>query len=227
LEVFQTAGLVAADVLNLGLGTANEEEKAIASITDEDTVVTVATGKDHALGDKISIKRATPSFTQLNKLLWIGSQKVGSTFKAGAAIGSVASDCAETFSYTLTNDVEARNCADGVDNINRYPTTILDKGYESNGSFTRYWSDLDEQNNFMFNTFRALEVEAVGDLAGDTALRSSMKLQLPEVYWTNPPTARLGNDDIINEEIEFVSAYNVAATYESRIVLVNKIVSYA
>lgn len=226
LSVYQTRGFTTSDTLNLGLGSANEEEKAISSITDAVTVVTAATAKDHSANDIITIKRGSPSFTQLNKFIFIGSQSVGTTFKIGAAIGSVAADCAENFTFNLTNDIEARHCASGVYNVNRYPAALLDKGYEASGTVTRYWADMDEQDKYDFSTLRAIEVETVGDLAGAATTRSSLKLQLPDVRWTKQPVGNSGQDDIVQEDLEFVTAYDATSSYEAKITLINKVSSY-
>ena len=226
LSVFQTKGIHADDTLNLGLGTVGEEEKAVTSITNPTTVVTAATGADHALNDLISIKRSSPSFSEINRFIWIGSQNEGGTAKIAAAIGSVALENFENFTFTLDNEIEARNAATGVNNEDRYPSALLDKGYEGSGTLSRYWTDLDEQDKYDFSAQRAVEIEFVGGLAGATTTRSNMKIQLPDVRLTKQPLGNLGADDIIEEELEFVTAYDESAGYEAKVTLINQIASY-
>lgn len=163
----------------------------------------------------------------MNKFIWIGSQNVGTTGKLGSAIGSVSLEGFENFTFNLTNDVETRNSALTRYNRNRYPNVIMDKGYEASLTLSRYWTDLDESDKYDYSGQRSAEIEVQGDLAGATATRANLKLQLPDVRLTKQPFSNLGADDILNEDLEFLTAYDTTETYEAKITLINKVPTYA
>lgn len=319
IPISQSSGLVVGDVLNLGLGTVNEEEKAVETLTSEISIETAATGNNHSADEIIGLKRLTPAYVQvctitltgtggtanvtgtgaltklatfngtltqtatdfvtahtaayaavnvtvtssgavltftgsttsafiipvitnasgnlagtvaytrapqMNKLIFVGSQNVGTIGEIGSLIGSVAMEAFENFTFTYTNDFEARASAQTRNNINRYPSVILDKGYEASLTLSQYWKDMDRQNAYDFSGQQAFEIEAQGDLAGDTSIRSGLKIQLPDVRLTKQPVGNSGQDDIIQEDLEFNVAYDATEAYEAKITLTNKVSSY-
>jgi hypothetical protein len=224
LALYQTSGLTTSDTIIVSPQHANRVERTVASV-DSELQVTVgsAFAEAHTADtDEITIKKQSPSFTQLRKLTWVGD----STYKVASAIGSVALRDAETFTATINREVEARHAANGINEIDRYPTAILDKGVEASATVGYYWTDEQQMDQHTFGSQQAIEVEATGDLAGAASTYSSLKLQLPDVRNMKSPTPNLSADDLLQEDLELTAFYDTSAAYLVKVTVINKVASY-
>jgi len=225
LVLYQTSGLVAGSdtIIVSPQGGASREELTVTTISNETTLVVSTIGQTHTADtDEVTIKKQSPSFTQLRKLTWIGD----STYKVGAAIGSVALRDAETFSCSINREIEVRQAANGINEIDRYPTAILDKGVEASATVGYYWTDEQQMDQHTFGTQQAIEVEAIGELAGAATVYSNLKIQMPDVRNMKSPTPNLEADALLQEDLELTAFYDSTATYLVKVICTSKIATY-
>ena len=226
LNLAQTSGVTTSDTMILSpLVSAQTEETAVSAV-DSETQLTVATiTNTHTAAALATIKKSTPSFTQVSKFTWIGN----TTYKEGALIGSVANVAMEQFSLNITRDVEVIHGTHSVANEERayYPTDIKLKGFEASATLQKCWVDEEQIGVYQKGAQYAAEIESTNnDLVGAASQKGSLKIQIPDMRMTEDVGYNVGQDDII-QEARTLQVYNDAtAAYQLKITLINAVTAY-
>jgi hypothetical protein len=101
----------------------------------------------------------------------------GTQVYAGTDIDNTTAECKEDLGLTLTNEMEARHCS-GLDRINRYPSSIITKGFTADGKVTKFYDSESYLDKMRANVQFAIRVLMEGETA--TEANSAVKAK---TYW--------------------------------------------
>lgn len=226
LVISKTSGLTTSDTIIVGWGSANEETATISAINVDGITLTVsALTNTHAVGDRVVILPQTPSYTLGKQFTFYGGTTTGAnankgggaTFLYGETLGAATTPMLiEDYRFELGQELEARHAARGYTHNDSYPVAILTKGYDATVKFSQYYQD----PRFINIARRRLPVATIfqtyaGNIDADAADVEWLKIETPEIYVKghNPD---VGNDDIIDEQIEADCYHNTTSGFVSR-----------
>jgi hypothetical protein len=232
----KTAGLTTSDTLILGWGTANEEEVTISNINADGVTLTVsATANNHAQGDRCVIKPQTASFTLGKQFTFYGGtttgsnalQGGGSKMLYGATLGAATNVLyIESFGFDFGQELEARHAAGGYTHTDSYPRVILQKGYEATVKFSQYFQSPEFQNVVRRREPIAAIFEAhAGNIDSAATNLETLKIEMPEIY-IKPHAIDLGEDEILNEQMEAVIYSSASNGFVTRFTVVNTVADF-
>jgi hypothetical protein len=173
-----------------------------------------------AVGDLIMLAPQTATYSTVKEFAWKG----GATVSLGGTIGTVATESVEELSIVVDNDLEERHAASGVGMANRFPTAILQKGIDINGSFKMYYSDERFISYMRDNDSQALRLLCQGAVIA-SATRYTFKIDIPAVKFGGFKTP-LTNDKLIDQEIPFDAVNDSTTAMLGEFLLVNTATSY-
>lgn len=229
LTMDQTYGLVASDSIKLyrpGTGfldfsASGVKTHTIGTVATTTTITVTDLQTSTAVGDIIVLAPQTASYSVGNEFTWIG----GAVGQVGPLFSSLASVSMEDFTFGFTNEFESRHAASGTLLASRFPAAILQKGLVGVGSMKAYY----QNENFFLpqrrNTARAVRMQLTGDVIGATTLYHKLWIYFPEVRF-DPYDTNLGEDAVVDEEVNFQAFYNSTLASAVKVVLVNNVTSY-
>jgi len=229
LTMDQTLGLVAGDTIKvfrpstglfLDFLSAGVKTHTIGTVASATTITVTDLQTALAVGDLIVLAPQTASYSLGNEFTWIG----GSEWKVGDAVSSLAVDCAEDFQITIMNEFEEKHGACGTDFEDRFPTTLLQKGMEASGQFTKYYETEVKYSKLRRNVQQAMQFKTQGAVITGT-FRNEFRILFPAVNF-DPYQTNISEDDLVSEEVPFTAFYNTTAAYSVRALLVNDVASY-
>lgn len=180
LNVDQTSGLTTSDTLILvdASDMSTHEELTVSTVTDENNLVVSTISESLAVNDIVLIKAQAPTYDLSNELIWSGGAQA---FAANGANGiqNLSSEVnIEEMSLTFTNELEPRWAAKGVDVVDRFPTTILLKGFSVEGQITKYHQDVEFLDMLRSQEQLTLRFEWLGNaLSSNSAAAASATIE--------------------------------------------------
>ena len=232
ITVDQTTGLVAGDSVKvwregtgfLDFSAASVKTHTIDSITSETAFVVTNLETSLAVGDRIVIAPQTPSYSISNEFFWIGGSVAKVAATADALIAASAT-CIEDFELNLTNEIEPRHCATGINFINRFPSNNYLKGIEAGGRINKTYGDINLLTKLRDNTAQAIGIKHTGGEIGTTGQYYSLDWVWPNVQYNNFNPS-ISEDALLEQEVEFTGFYSSSDGYLAKAVLVNDVTSY-
>jgi len=184
ITVDQTKGLVAGDTIKvyrpstgtfLDFASSGVKTHTIGTVASATTITITNLQTALAVGDLICLAPQTATYSVGREFTWIG----GSEWRYGDTLATVALDCAEDFSLVMTNEFEERFGACGANFENRFPKTLLQKGLQASGQFTKYYNDETKYSKLRRNTPQAMRFDTYGDEIGSTDIRNQIRFSYP------------------------------------------------
>lgn len=173
-HVDQTSGLTTSDVVEFRRRsdpTNVRNTSSIASITSE-TIFVAGAAATASLSDIITIRKTAHLYTLSKDLIWIGA----STYGDGDDIDNTSANDTEDATFTFARDSEDRHSASGKDVINRFPTKILLKGFNANGSFQHYYASPKYSERMRAGEKTALRLESCGQAIDTNSAQAAVLL---------------------------------------------------
>jgi hypothetical protein len=234
ITVDQTTGLAASDTVKvwrpstgafLDFVSAGVKTHTVNAVVTELTFTVTNLETALAVGDLVMLAPQTPTYTIDKEFSWIG----GSTVKIADSISSALSasvECIEDFEIAITNELEARHCASGINTVNRFPSKLLLKGLDGNGSLTKVYVDDAFLNRLRLSTPTALQVKHVGGQIASTGVYYTLDWRIPALVFDafNPS---ISEDDLLNQEMPYKIYYPTGGSYFAKALLINNVTSYA
>lgn len=230
IAVDQAQGLVAGDTIKvwrkgtgfLDFSAASTKTHTIDTVDAANKEIDITNLETSlAVGDLIVLAPQTASYTVTDEFAWIG----GASAKLGSDVDNLSSECLEDFTMVVTNELEERHCASGNDFADRFPSKLLQKSLQGNGSFTLANESEEFIRHARLNTEQAIEISLSGGEIESTDINYQLKMRFAEVQF-DAYQLSLAQDDIINEEVPFTSFYDSDEGYSIEVLLVNDIASY-
>jgi len=226
----QVQGLVATDTIKvyrpstkafLDFSAASVKTHTVNSVDSSALTIAITNLETSlAVGDLIVLAPQTASYTTVKEFAWQG----GATASLGGLLSTLATESLEELAITVDNDLEERHAASGYGMANRFPTAILQKGIDINGTFKMYYSDERFMSYMRDNDSQALRLLCQGAVAA-SATRYTFKVDLPAVKFGGFKTP-LSNDKLIDQEVPFDSVYDSTTGMLGEFLLVNLSTSY-
>lgn len=165
LELDQTSGLTTSDTITVFDQTdmSEHEDLTISSITDENNLVVSTISQSLAENDIVVIAAQTPSYDLGDEFIWSGGAEVYVGTGANGIQNLNAKTNVEDFTLTVTNELEPRWAATGIDVVDRMPANILLKGVSVEGSFSQFHTDPQMMDFLRSNEQLTLRVDFIGD----------------------------------------------------------------
>lgn len=229
ITVDQTKGLVAADVVKIfrpGTGfidfsATGVKTHAVGTVASATTITVTNLEANINVGDLLVLAPQTPSYTVGREFTWIG----GTEFRFGDTLATVALDCAEDFNLTVSNEFEERHGACGANFENLFPKSLLQKGLQASGQFTKFYNDEAKYSKLRRHVSQAIRFDTFGDEIGSTDIRNRVRFTYPSVQFDSYQT-NITEDEIVNEEVPFTAFYDSTSLYAVKGLLVNDVASY-
>lgn len=230
ITVDQTKGLVAGDTIKvyrpstntfLDFASSGVKTHTIGTVASATTITITNLETSLAVGDLICLAPQTPTYTVGREFTWIG----GTEFRYGDTLATVALDCAEDFSLVMTNELEERFGACGANFENRFPKTLLQKGLQASGQFTKYYDNENKYSKLRRNTPQAIRFDSYGDEIGSTDIRNQIRFSYPSVQF-DPYQTNITEDELVNEEVPFTAFYSSSSLFTVKALLINDVASY-
>lgn len=233
ITVDQTTGLASGDSIKLyrpstgefiDFEAAADKVHTIDSVTNETTIAITDLETDTLVGDLIVLAPQTPSYTIDSEFSWIGGSLVTVADTITAAL-SASADCIEDFELTLTNDLEARHCADGTNVKDRFPGKVFVKGLTGSGKIVKTFENMNYLDRLRDNRDTAILVRHTGGLIGSTELSYQLDWRTPSVNFQafNPS---ISEDDLLNQDMPFDMYDSSDDGFFHKALLVNDVTSY-
>lgn len=135
----QTSGLTVSDVIEFRDAadpTTVNATASISTVSSENTLV-VGSAASASVGDIVTIRRSTPSYTLGRDLIFIG----GAKYCDGIDINNAETvNDTEDAGYTFRRDSEERHALTGINQIDRFPSKVLLKGFTAEGNFRHFYA---------------------------------------------------------------------------------------
>lgn len=135
------------------------------------------------------------------------------------------SDSIEDFEMVLTNELESRHGADGIDVKDRFPANNFLKGVTGSGNIVRTYTDQNYLDMLRENREKAIYVEHTGNQIGTTGQYFELDWRMPNVQF-QPFNPSISEDDLLNQEMSFEMYYSSDDGYFQKALLTNNIASY-
>ncbi len=237
--VDQTLGLYAAGITRdqikvyrqgsgfLDIGGAADQTIVLSSVDSATTLTIPSLSVALQTGDLVMLAPQTPTYTIDREFSWIGGSRAALGATISEAVISSADDI-EDFELRLMNEIEPRHAANGFNFENRFPNKNFLKGLEGSGRINRVYTDMTLLSKLRSNDQQALQVTHKGDVIpiGTNAIITYMlDLRAPNAQFDNFNPS-IGEDALLDQEINFTLYDNSDTDYFMAAVLVNTTASY-
>ncbi len=228
----QTTGLVAGDTIKVwreGTGfldfvSAGVKTHTIATVASETSITVTNLQTALAVGDRIVIAPQTPTYDISKEFFWIGGSVANLANSIGTAVtGSPI--CIEDFTAVLTNEIEPRHCANGVNVVNRFPSANFLKGMDASGSINKTYRDIAQIIDLRDSTQQAVVVKCTGQEIGSTGRSETFEIRVPNLQFNNFNPS-ISEDALLEQNIEYTCYDDPTAGYFHKALLVNDEATY-
>jgi len=229
----QTTGLLESDTIKvfrpstgafIDFSASTVKTHTITSVDSEIQITVTNLETSLAVGDLIVFAPQTASYTLGTEFCWIGGSTVRIADDIDTAI-SASEDSIEEFDFSIQNELEQRHGANGVNVVNRYPTSNLLKKMSGEGSLKRAYTDMTYLDKVRQSQKTAMQVKHTGALIGSTTINNSLELRVPYAV-LRPYLPALEEDKLLDDELEFDMYRSSADGYTVKALLVNDVASY-
>lgn len=224
----QTTGLVATDTIKvfrpstgqyLAFSAAGVETHTVATIPGENSITVTNLETTLVAGDLIVLAPQSATYDISKEFFWIG----GSEAKLGDDLATATTQCIEDFTMVLTNELEPRHCANGINLVNRFPSNNYLMGIEASGSINKTYRDMGLLAALRENRPQALSVKHTGQQIGSTTGVESLEFRVPNVQFDNFNPS-ISEDALLEQDINYTAYDN--ASYFHKGILVNGVATY-
>ena len=229
----QTTGLAASDSIKvyrrgtgyLDFSAATVKTHTVDAVTDELNFTITNLETSLAVGDLIVLAPQTPSYSSEKELTWSG----GSVVRIGASIATALTatpDCIEDYELNLINNIEYRHCADGINQINRYPGKAFTAGFDATGKFMRTYTDVTYMDRLQAIEQTAFQiVHTGGEISTATDFDYMLDIRVADARF-QPFETSIAEDDLLNQDMDFQVLDSLTDGYAIKTLLVNTETSY-
>lgn len=233
ITVDQTTGLAASDTVKifrpstgafLDFVSAGVKTHTINAVSSETAFTVTNLETSIAVGDLVVLAPQTPSYTIDKEFSWIGGSAAAFDDTITESLAETP-QCIEDFEFVMTNEIEARHCASGVNVANRFPSKHFLKGLTGSGSITKTYIDMTFLDRLRRNAQTALLVSHTGQQIGTTGVYYKLQWRCPNAIFDafNPS---ISEDDLLNQEMPFQMYYASDDGFMFKALLVNNVTSY-
>ncbi len=138
---------------------------------------------------------------------------------------AATADTIEDFELVLTNEVEAKHGANGVNVVNRFPAKHFLKGLTGEGKINRTYTDPTYLDRLRNGTATSIQVKHTGNQIGSTGQYYQLDWRVPKAILKafNPS---LSEDDLMAQEMGFDMYYSTTSGYFMKALLVTDVATY-
>lgn len=225
----QTLGLVATDSIKvwrpgtgfLDFSASTVKTHAIGTVASATSITITNLETALQVGDIVMLAPQTASYSIAGEFPWIG----GSTVEMGATLATLAEECIEDFTLTITNEYESRHCAVGNNLADRFPQHIIQKSLDIAATFNTTYENEEFMKIQRANEKAVVRLKTLAGKIGTTTFDYELRFLLPDARF-NPYQTSIGQDDVVNEELSVMAFYDSSMAAMARVLLVNDITAY-
>lgn len=234
ITVDQTTGLAASTSIKLyrpGTGfldfsAASTKTHTVGSVTNETSFTITNLETSTAVGDLVLIAPQTaPTFTGEKEFTWAG----GSTVKIGSTITAALSasvDSIEDFEMSITNDIEAKHAANGINTVHRFPQKMFTKGCEITGKIMRTYTDVTYLDKIRSERQFGMQILSTASALPNAAdFNYLLDIRVPDARHHNG-APDVAEDDLLEQDMELAMFNSSTDGYAMKILLVNENTAY-
>lgn len=209
ISVESAEGLVASDIINI-YDTDQAETNSVGSLSLSANTVTIATLAntfEYAKNGKIELRPLTPSYGTAPKVMMFHHLNYLESDTVSNALSATQTDI-EDWELEFKNNMEQR-----FGSLRQSPAHVDVKGYEAKLTFTRYFENVADRDNYLNLTQRGVVLDITDNTivsATDTAeLKNRVRIKIHDARFTSwaLPT---GNDDVYAAKTVVDCFYNTS-----------------
>lgn len=229
----QTTGLAASDTIKvfrpstgafLDFASSGVKTHSVGSVASETSIIVTDLQTSLVAGDLIVLAPQTASYSVDKEFSWIGGSVARLSGTSLTAALAAAGDSIEDFELKLTNEMEGRHGANGVNVINRFPAKNFLKGLTGEGKFNRTYTDMTYIDLLRRSAQVAAAIQHIGSEIS-TGINYRLEWRVPSAVF-DAFNANMSDDDLLDQEMSFKTYYNSTSAFEHKVLLVNTTSSY-